>query len=307
MKRYSNGILLTVFYFLSASILLSSCTKTQDESSDEALGAPVSVSHPHIAPMTDYLRLNATTAFLTKEVVRSTVQGFVLKSFRNIGDTVKHGDILFTLQTKEASALTNAVHDSSRAQFSSVITIKAASNGILSEIDHFAGDFVAEGDQIAVVANSASLAVLLNAPYQDTPLIHIGASCGIQLPGGRTISGTIVKSVPSVDISSQTQTYVIHCNKQSLPENLNVVVNIAIRSVAQAVVVPGKAIMTNETQNEFWIMKLLNDSTAVKVNIRKGIENDSLVQIIQPELSLKEKIITEGAYGLADTARVAVQ
>jgi biotin carboxyl carrier protein len=307
MKIYSCAVSFSILCSLCTGILLVSCSKTQEENSGEAIGAPVSVSHPHVAPMTDYLRLNATTAFLTKEVVRSTVQGFIRKAFKSIGDAVTKGDLLFTLQTKESSALTDVMHDSTHTQFASVITIRASSDGILSEIDHFAGDFVSEGDQIAVVTNSGSLVVLLNAPYQNTNAIHIGEECTIHMPGGQTAGGKIVKSVPSVDISAQTQTYIIRCTRQSLPENLNVVVNIAVRSVPEAIVVPARAVMANETQNEFWIMKLLNDSTAVRVNIRKGIENDSLVQILQPVLSLQEKIITEGAYGLADTARVAVQ
>jgi hypothetical protein len=51
-------------------------------------------------------------------------------------------------------------------------------------------------------------------------------------------------------------------------------------------------------------MKLVNDTTAVRVNITKGIEEDSLVQILDPKFKLTDNIILDGAYGLPDTAKV---
>jgi hypothetical protein len=53
-------------------------------------------------------------------------------------------------------------------------------------------------------------------------------------------------------------------------------------------------------------MKLINDSTAVRVDIQKGIENDSLIQIIKPQFNLYDRIIFDGAYGLPDTANVVI-
>ena len=58
--------------------------------------------------------------------------------------------------------------------------------------------------------------------------------------------------------------------------------------------------------NKFWILKLINDTTAVRIYIEKGIENDSLIQILNPELSLTDRIISDGGFGLPDTAKVQV-
>jgi hypothetical protein len=54
-------------------------------------------------------------------------------------------------------------------------------------------------------------------------------------------------------------------------------------------------------------MKLLNDSTAVKLDIKKGIQTDSLVQVLDPVLSLNDRFITEGAYGLPDTVKIVIK
>ena len=66
-------------------------------------------------------------------------------------------------------------------------------------------------------------------------------------------------------------------------------------------------LITNVTQDSFWVMKLINDTTAVKINITRGIENDSVVQILNSNLKPDDKIILSGAYGLPDTAKVEIK
>jgi hypothetical protein len=77
--------------------------------------------------------------------------------------------------------------------------------------------------------------------------------------------------------------------------------------MVNAVALAKSAIITNETESEFWVMKLLNDSTAVKLDIKKGIQTDSLVQVLDPVLSLNDRFITEGAYGLPDTVKIVIK
>ncbi|MDE3059260.1 MAG: RND transporter, partial [Bacteroidota bacterium] len=93
---------------------------------------------------------------------------------------------------------------------------------------------------------------------------------------------------------------------EKIPENLNVIVKIPFESAKNTLVLPKSAIMTNVTQNSFWVMKLINDSIAVRTDIEKGIENDSIVQILSPNLGTADRIISAGAYGLPDTAGVEI-
>jgi len=44
----------------------------------------------------------------------------------------------------------------------------------------------------------------------------------------------------------------------------------------------------------------------VKVPVQKGIESDDEVEITQPQLSVTDRIVYSGNYGLPDTARVSV-
>ena len=69
---------------------------------------------------------------------------------------------------------------------------------------------------------------------------------------------------------------------------------------------PLEAIQTNETQDEFWVMKLANDSLAVRVPITVGSQNDSLKEVVSG-VGLKDKIIVQGGYRLADSSLVSIE
>jgi len=73
-----------------------------------------------------------------------------------------------------------------------------------------------------------------------------------------------------------------------------------------ATTLPKGAVLSNEEQTQFWIMQLINDSTAVKVPIQKGLEENDKVQIVSPPLSDSANILLTGNYGLNDTAKVKV-
>jgi hypothetical protein len=92
-----------------------------------------------------------------------------------------------------------------------------------------------------------------------------------------------------------------------LPANLNAVVSIIKSSRSQAAVLPKDAVLSNETQTEFWIMKLINDTTAIKVPVTKGFENNEEVEITGPEFLRTDRIVLTGGYGLPDTARVIIK
>jgi hypothetical protein len=51
---------------------------------------------------------------------------------------------------------------------------------------------------------------------------------------------------------------------------------------------------------------MINDSTAVKVPVKKGMETKDNVEIVSPALSSSDKILLTGNYGLPDTAKVKV-
>lgn len=290
-------VLIAQFYY--------SCSNENDKTSEGKSGAPVKIVNPSLTNINDNLMFNANTIFQKKEMVRATFQGYIVKFFKKIGDRISAGDEILQIQTKESSADHTMDINLGKESFKGLIIVKAKTSGILTEQNHNSGDFVSDGEQIAVVSDPSSLIIELNIPYQFVSKIKLGSSCSINLPDGKSLNGIIYKILPSVDQASQTQTFLIQLKQfGNLPENLNVTVKISTKIIRNTLTIPKTALMTDETQSKFWVMKLINDSIAVKVDVVKGIENENAVQLIGGGLMPSDRIISEGAFGLPDTVKV---
>ncbi|MHB1179417.1 MAG: efflux RND transporter periplasmic adaptor subunit, partial [Daejeonella sp.] len=129
----------------------------------------------------------------------------------------------------------------------------------------------------------------------------------LTLPDGEILKGSISSALPSVDSLSQTQRVIINVNpSHAIPENLIAKVKIVKNAHSQAASLPRESVLANETQNEFWVMKLLNDTIAVKIPVKKGMETIDRIEIIEPTFKPDDRIIVTGNYGLADTAKVKI-
>jgi hypothetical protein len=289
-------------------VLLVFCSREKpDSGADMETGTPVQVVHPSRMDVTEFIDLNANTVFLKKEMVRAPFPGFIAAIEKTIGDQVRTGDLLLRLKTREAAAGDSLALTAGTTLLQEAVSIYARSNGILTTRNFNAGDYVSEGEEIAVISNPSSLRITLNVPYQYAAVIDRSAPCEIVLPDGKKVPAAILKIIPSVDPVAQTQTFLLELRGAAfLPENLNVNARLPLKTARGAVVVPRSAIMSDETMSSFWIMKMIDESTAIRVDINKGIEADSLVQVLEPGLQMSDAIICEGAYGLPDTARVAI-
>ena len=151
------------------------------------------ITNPAVMDLKDYLKLNANTIFLNKEIVRASFQGYIEKIYKNIGDEISPGDVLFQVKTKESAAADSMQINIGDKIFTGSVLIKAKTKGILTELNYHNGDLISDGEQIAVVSNPSSLRIRLNVPFEDAQKINIGQNCEINLPGGEKLKGIIDK------------------------------------------------------------------------------------------------------------------
>ena len=110
-----------------------------------------------------------------------------------------------------------------------------------------------------------------------------------------------------MSVNSQTERFIVKlAEPESLPENLTAKIRIVKESVKSAASLPKSCILTDETMQQFWVMKLINDSMAVKVPVTTGITEEEYVQITRPSFSHSDLFLTSGNYGLGDTVFVKV-
>jgi len=283
-----------------------SCSGNKKETEELIKANPeVKVGNPSHKKMIDYLTFNGNTIFINYEVIRSTFSGYIEKANKNIGDRVTGGENIFIIRTKESRAMDSSNLIPEDIKFKGSVKIYTKNNGTLIKMFYHLGDYVMDGDQLALLAAPQSLRVSLNVPFKFMNLVRNSGNIIVTLPDGRQFSAKLGNIMPSVDQISQTQTVILTIpNSEYIPDSLNVKVMLPNSVTADAIVLPKTAIQSNETQSEFWIMKVINDTLAVKIIIKKGIENDGFVQILEPPLSINDKFIIEGAYGLEDSTKV---
>ncbi|MBD2769422.1 HlyD family efflux transporter periplasmic adaptor subunit [Hymenobacter sp. BT664] len=271
--------------------------------------ALVTVGTVQTDTLTDVLRLSAVSAFPAKDALRATTTGYVLAPTPVVGQQVRAGQTVFTIQTKESKTLhLDKLTGDPRLKFSGIIPIKSARSGILATVDKLAGDYVQDGEQLGLTYDKSRFGFVLDVPVTQLRYVHTGQSCRIFLPDGRVLSGRVAEVLPTADVSIQTQRYTIRPvgAVPDLPENLTVQVELDRTAPHLANTLPRGAVLTDETQTEFWVMKLLNDSTAVKVPVTVGTQEKDHIEIKQPRFSSRDRILVSGNFGLDDTAAVKV-
>ena len=293
-------------------LLLLGCRSKVPTSAESQLiqsGTPVSVTSVEIIAMSEVVELNATAAFLQKSVVKAIANGYLRGGNIQLGQFVRKGQLLYSLQNKEASALGNLVEAvDTNFHLNTLIDIRANQTGFVTQLDRQPGDYVQDGEQLAVISDARSFAFVLDLPFEMRRYLSQNRTVELVLPDSTRLRATISSSMPIVDPVSQTQRFVLKVptsdGGRSIPENLIARV-LWIKSVkSKAVSLPKAAVLTNEMQSEWWVMQLIDDSTAVRVPVQRGIESGEWVEVLSPKFGKEDRILLSGNFGLPDTAQV---
>ncbi|MEO6758950.1 MAG: efflux RND transporter periplasmic adaptor subunit, partial [Saprospiraceae bacterium] len=275
-------ILRCLILLFAASRCGSSANKATAETTVDT-GTPVTITTVETGPLRSVAELNATAAFLQKSVVKANTNGYLRSGEIRLGQLVRAGQLLYTLQSKEASALGDLVQTlDSTFHPKTLISIRANQTGYITQLDRQSGDYVQDGEQLAVISDARSFAFVLDLPFELRRYLPLNRTVDLVLPDSSRLRATVASAMPTVDPASQTQRFVLKVPNvrasANLPENLIARVLWVTSVQAKAVSLPKAAVLTNEMQSEWWVMQLLNDSTAVKVPIRKGIEAGDQVE-----------------------------
>lgn len=293
----------TIILFISACILQSlySCKGRTQEAQDKMPVVTVKVSPLTKGDIGNEVSFNGTSVYLMRNAVVSPIAGYITKVDVRYGDEVRKGWPLFEIQTKERKALQGG--NEQNADFGTVV-VNAPAEGFINDLTvSEPGIYVAEGSQLCSVLNNRDLMIKVNVPFEYHSYVRAGEKCRICLSDNSVIDGTVSRVLPLVDEASQTQTALIKPETGiSLPEKLNMIVKFTGEKHLQTYLVSKSSLMTDETQSQFWVMRVESGNRAIKVPVDRGIENDSIVEISSPALNVADRIITDGAYGLPDSS-----
>ena len=291
-------------------LLLFSCKSKQNsnEGGDSSPVSPVKVTHVVKHVLQSAEQVPATVTYLDKSNISASSTGYLTQVNVQTGSEVNAGQVLFKIETREHKALQgDTVLAKTGIANYGVFSVSAPAAGFITQLLQQQGDFVQEGTPICTFTRKDQALVKALVPYSMRPKIAIGKSCQLLFPDSTTEKGKIQKVLNVMDVSAQRIQVLIKPEKaSSWPEGLNLYVSFPGTSTPNAQLLPQTALLSNERLTDFWVMKLLDDSTAVKIPVKIGETGNDSVQVIQPEFSVADRLITEGGYGLADTAKVKV-
>ena len=301
--------------FLSITVLLFlffiiSCRKTKDSGGDDSSNAipKVRTTHVKTGKISELTELNATSQYMKEHLINAPVSGYITKANCLTGTLVSEGETLYEIKTREAKALGQTPENiTGRFDFKGITDIKANMPGYIAQVFHQEGDFVAEGESLVRIKETNSLVFILDLPYEWNRHIIKNKHISLGLPDQRIIQGKIETISPQVDPVSQTQkVYVKLQSQEIIPEGLVAKVFLPIMTRTNVQILPREAVLSNETETIFWVMKMVGDSMAVKITVEPGLKNRNSMEIIGPIFSPNDEILTSGNYAVPDTVKVKV-
>jgi multidrug efflux pump subunit AcrA (membrane-fusion protein) len=298
---------LQIFTVLGAVAMLCACGGPAKDAGDaEVKSTPlVTVGQPVNHSFSNNIVFNGTTQYQQRSVIRAGVTGYIKHRGWKTGDYVKSGEVFCTITSKEQQALKNIDKTGILAKFRDPLKITAGSGGIITAVNFQNGDYVSEGDVLANLVQTSSLVLLVNVPVEYLGKVKAGTACTVIMPDGRQVSSRLQSGLPTADPAVQTQSFIVNMGSSNLPEGANLKVSVSLSGSQSGLAVPVSAVQTDETQQHFWVFKLGKDNVAYKVDVQAGkISPDSLQEIKSDKLGVNDRIIVDGAYGLADSSKV---
>jgi hypothetical protein len=292
--------------------LLPACHPAAEEATTNngSAGTLVTITHIRTGAINDNITIFGTTLYLKRNLVTATIPAFITKVNIHLGDKVQKGEILYVLESKEHRALGQGtpLPDTSLSNLG-IVTVKAPADGVITTFDkQQVGDYVLEGTQLCTIAESNDLAFQLNVPYEYTKYMSQGSSCQIILPDSSVHMARVTTPLTTMNMSAQTQSVLAKSVQPLfLPESLIVKALVVKSHLPEAQLLPRSCVQSDETMENFWVMKLINDSTAIKVPVQTGTASQDEITILSPAFNANDRIVLTGGYGLNDTATVKLK
>lgn len=195
---------------------------------------------------------------------------------------------------------------SARAQLS-YTRITSPISGVVTDRPYFVGDTAPSGAPILTIMDLSKVVARAYISPQQAAELHEGDAAKVTgADGNEEISGRVTVVSPAVDPNSTAmQVWVEAPNPgDRLKPGTTVALSIVANTVKGALVVPADAVLTNP-DGKATVMVIGKDQLAHQTEVTTGIHEGGEVQILSG-LKAGEQVVTTGAYGLPDGAKVAV-
>ena len=203
-------------------------------------------------------------------------------------------------------ARTDAVN-AQRAQQLSVL--RSPVSGVVTKMTAVLGAPADAGQVLVEVADPSAFDVVLSLGPTDAGDVHPGSRVTLaagEKTGGEPLgTGTVASIGAALDTTSRSVGIRVSLTspKRSLRLGESVYGEIAIETRPHAVVIPTEALVPGEEPNTYKVFVVDAKGTAIPHDVKIGGRTATKVEILEG-LNGGEKVVTQGAFGVADSSKV---
>jgi len=290
---------------LILSIFIVSCKEQAEGEQMQTPKVQVKTTNIKYGYLPDNIELSGKTIYLSKSNIVAPISGYITKVKVRQGDRVQKGKLLFEIQSPESYVMQQK--DSVKSSYG-LIKIYAPTSGIISGLNIMhPGVYVDKAAVMTIIIASNNLKVQVQVPFEYHKYTRLGNNCKIILPDSTVIKGTFSKILPKINELSQTEKVLANLNTNTfIPENMIVKILVDKSLQHKSQIIDRNCLLSDALMNNFWVMKLINDSVAVRVPVSIGNQTHEQIELLSPQFTEQDQIINEGAYGLGDTSFVEI-
>ena len=217
-------------------------------------------------------------------------------------ETVGRPEQLKSAQAQMDAA--NAHYQNAAAQVA-YAEVRSPLTGIVSDRPLNIGEMAASGSAVLSIVDISRVIARANVPVNEAAAIQVGRPATIAVAGD-TLAGKVTVVSPAVDPNTTTvQVWVEAPNPgEHAKPGATVQISIDARQIQNAVVVPVSALLSSDEGGDK-VMVAGSDGLAHEHKVEVGVRSGDDVQILSG-VNPGEQVITDGALGLDDKAKIVI-
>ncbi|EFK36130.1 MULTISPECIES: efflux RND transporter periplasmic adaptor subunit [Chryseobacterium] len=300
---------LSIIPILSVVLILHGCVQKKTDEEKIRAKSLVSLTSMRKGTMAHIEPLPSIAQYLRHTTVETPIAGTIKFVKINFNDRVHKGQLLYTIETKERRALGNLGSDIPLDKNYGLVNVYAPMDGVVTSLPQSQpGIFVPEAAVLCDITDEKSLYFQVNIPYEYNRYIAENTSGKIILPDGTAFNARLQTPVIQAITGLQTIPYMAKLdNAHYIPSGTIAKFEMVLYKNKEALLLPKKAVLSDELMEKFWVMKLVNDSLAIKVSIQLGDQDSEMIEIKNPKFTGEDRILVSGNYGLGDSALVSIK
>lgn len=186
--------------------------------------------------------------------------------------------------------------------------IRSPINGVVTDRPLYPGETAAAGAPLLIVMDISQVIAKAHIAQADAALLKLGDKATLSVLGGEDkVEGKVSVISPALDPNSTTVEIWVQApnGKERLRPGTSVPIEMLARTIKDAITVPSSAVLTGQ-DGTTTVMVVGDDGRAHQRDVKIGVRQGKEIQIAEG-LRAGEKVITSGAYGLPDKAKVDIQ